>query len=51
MEAAIIVMADSAAANMTSCVVDSVKVALDMVGSWVIFIIEVTPALQQGNIR
>jgi hypothetical protein len=42
------VMADSAAARMTSCVVDSVKVVLEMEGSWVIFIIEVMPALTQA---
>ena len=45
MEAAMMVMADSAAASMTSCVVDSVKVELEMEGSWVTFIIDVTPAL------
>ncbi len=45
MEAAMMVMADSAAARMTSCVVDSVKVELEMEGSWVTFIIDVTPAL------
>lgn len=41
------VMADSAAARMTSCVVDSVKVELEMEGSWVILMIEVMPALRK----
>jgi hypothetical protein len=45
MEAAMMVMADSAAARMTSWVVDSVKVELEMEGSWVTFTIEVMPAL------
>jgi hypothetical protein len=49
MEAAMTVMADSAAARMTSWVVDSVKVELEMDGSWVILIIEVTPALGNGG--
>ena len=46
MDAAMMVMADSAAARMTSWVVDSVKVALEMEGSWVILMIEVIPALR-----
>jgi hypothetical protein len=45
MDAAMMVMADSAAARMTSWVVDSVKVVLEMEGSWVIFMMEVMPAL------
>jgi len=49
MEAATMVMADSAAARMTSCVVASVKVALEMDGNWVILTIEVMPALR-GNV-
>lgn len=40
-------MADSAAARMTSCVVDSVKVELEMEGSWVTLMMEVTPALRR----
>jgi len=48
MEAAIMVIAASAAPRMTSCVVDSVKVALEIEGSWEIFIREVRPALVSG---
>jgi hypothetical protein len=49
MEAAMMVMAASAAARMTSWAVDSVKVALEMEGSWVILIIEVMPALRNEH--
>lgn len=51
MEAAMMVMADSAAARITSWVVDSVKVELEMEGSWVIFIMEVMPALWGDTAR
>lgn len=46
MDAAMMVMAPSAAARMTSSVVDSVKVELEMDGSCVTLMIEVTPALR-----
>lgn len=45
MDAAIMVIAASADPSMTSCVVASVKPELLIEGSWVILMIEVTPAL------
>lgn len=47
MEAATTVMAGSAAPSRMSWVVDSVKVALEMVGSWVVLAREVIPALME----
>jgi len=46
-DAAIMVMAPSAAARMTNCVVDSVNVDLEMEGSCVILMMDVTPALSR----